>query len=115
MLCVVVAAVSVFYVGTASLQAQVTGGTISGTVTDSTGKVVANVRISFANVETGVSRDVTTNDEGFYSAPNLLAGTYNVKFAAPGFKTEAKAVIALTVAASMTLDQTLRVGSVTET
>ncbi|HST10743.1 MAG TPA: carboxypeptidase-like regulatory domain-containing protein, partial [Terriglobales bacterium] len=115
MLCVVVVAISVFYVATASLQAQVTGGAISGTVTDTTGKVVANARISFANVETGVSREVTTNDEGFYSAPNLLAGTYNVKFTAPGFKTEAKSGITLTVAASVTLDQTLGVGSITET
>lgn len=114
-LCAVVAGISVFYVATASLQAQVTGGTISGTVSDTHGKVVTNARVSFANVETGVSREVTTNDEGFYSAPNLLAGIYNVKFTAPGFKTEAKAGITLTVAASITLDQTLRVGSITET
>lgn len=115
MLCVVVIAISVFYFATAGLQAQVTGGTISGTVTDSAGKVVTSARISIANVETGVSREVTTNDEGFYSAPNLLAGTYNVKFIAPGFKTEAQAGIILTVAASITLDQKLRVGSITET
>jgi hypothetical protein len=114
-LCVVVVAISVLYVAPANLQGQVTGGTISGTVTDSAGKVVASARISIVNVETGVSRAVTTNDEGFYSAPNLFAGTYNVKFSAPGFKTEAKAGITLTVAASMTLDQKLRVGSITET
>src|SRR5215471_11118494 len=115
MLCVVVAAISAFNAANASLQAQVTGGTISGTVTDAHGKVVVNARISFANVETGVSREVTTNDEGFYSAPNLLAGSYDVKFTAPGFKTEAKSGITLTVAASVTLDQTLRVGSISET
>src|SRR5215469_8576480 len=115
MLCVVVAAISAFNAANASLQAQVTGGTISGAVTDGAGKVVASARISIVNVETGVSREVTTNDEGFYSVPNLIAGTYNVKFIAPGFKTEAKAGITLTVAASITLDQTLRVGSITET
>jgi hypothetical protein len=84
-------------------------------VTDSAGKVVTSARISIANVETGVSREVTTNDEGFYSAPNLLPGTYNVNFITPGFKTEAHAGIMLTVAASITLDQKLRVGSITET
>src|SRR5215471_14934322 len=115
MLCVVVAAISAFNAANASLQAQVTGGTISGTVTDAHGKVVVNARISFANVETGVSREVTTNDEGFYSAPNLLAGSYDVKFTAPGFKTEQTSGTTLTVAASVTLDQTLRVGSVSET
>ena len=114
MLCVVVA-ISAFSAANANLQAQVTGGTISGTVTDTHGKVVANARVAFANVETGVSREVTTNDEGFYSAPNLLAGTYNMKFTASGFKTEEKSGITLTVGASVTLDQMLRVGSITET
>ena len=48
----VVAAVVIFFAA-ANMQAQVTGGTISGTVTDSSGKVVANARISIANIETG--------------------------------------------------------------
>jgi hypothetical protein len=62
-----------------------------------------------------VSRDVTTNEEGFYSAPNLLPGEYVVKFSAKGFKTEAKGGITLTVGASLTLDQILLVGSINET
>ena len=97
------------------LQAQVAGATISGTVTDSTGKVVPNVRVSMNNVATGVSREVTTNEEGFYAAPNLLPGTYEVKFSAQGFKAEVKRDIELTVGASVSLDQQLRVGSITET
>ena len=113
-LCMVVVAIS-FFSATARIQAQVTGGTITGTVTDSSGKVVPNVHISIANIETGVTRDVSTNDEGFYSAPNLLAGSYKVTFAASGFKTEAASGITLTVAASVTLDQVLRVGSINET
>ena len=99
----------------ARVYAQVTGGTISGTVTDSTGKVLPNVHISITNLATEVSREVTTNEEGFYSAPNLLPGTYEMKFSASGFKTEAQRGITLTVAASVSLDQTLRVGSITET
>jgi len=79
-LCAVVAAVALLHTATVSTHAQVTGGTISGTVTDSSGRVVANVRISINHVATGVSREVTTNDEGFYSAPNLLPGTYEMKF-----------------------------------
>ncbi|HKV82343.1 MAG TPA: TonB-dependent receptor [Candidatus Sulfotelmatobacter sp.] len=114
LLCVVVVAALIFYAA-ANMQAQVTGGTISGTVTDSSAKVVTNARISIVNIETGVSREVTTNDEGFYSAPNLQAGPYKVTFAAQGFKTETKAGITLTVAASITLDQTVHVGSITET
>jgi len=55
---------------------QVAGGAISGTVTDSSGRVIGNVQITISNLATGVTREVTTNDEGFYSAPNLLPGTY---------------------------------------
>src|SRR5437879_2718614 len=99
----------------AELHAQVAGGTISGTVTDSSGRVINHVQITITNVATGVTREVTTNDEGFYSAPNLLPGIYEAKFSAKGFKIEARKGIELTVGASVGLDQTLRVGSLSET
>jgi hypothetical protein len=98
-----------------NLHAQVAGGTISGTVTDSSGRVINKVEITITNVATGVTRVVTTNDEGFYSAPNLLPGTYELKFSASGFKVEARKNIELTVGALVGLDQTLRVGSISET
>ena len=98
-----------------NLHAQVAGGTISGTVTDSSGRVINKVEITITNVATGVTRVVTTNDEGFYSAPNLLPGTYELKFSSSGFKVEARKNIELTVGALVGLDQTLRVGSISET
>jgi carboxypeptidase family protein/TonB-dependent receptor-like protein len=98
-----------------NLHAQVAGGTISGTVTDSSGRVINKVEITITNVATGVTRVVTTNDEGFYSAPNLLPGTYELNFSASGFKVEARKNIELTVGALVGLDQTLRVGSLSET
>src|SRR5438105_6017086 len=94
---------------------QVAGGTISGTVTDSSGRVIGNVQITINNLATGVTRDVTTNDGGFYSAPNLLPGTYQAKFSAKGFKTEARSGIALTVGATEVLDLTMKVGTAVET
>src|ERR1700732_3175204 len=97
------------------LHAQVAGGTISGTVTDSSGRVINKVEITITNVDTGVTRVVTTNDEGFYSAPNLLPGTYELKFSSSGFKVEARKNIELTVGALVGLDQALRVGSISET
>src|SRR5712671_7522106 len=106
---------SMFCSVAASLNAQVAGGTISGTVSDSSGRVINNVQITITNVATGVTRDVTTNNEGFYSAPNLLPGTYEAKYTAPGFKPELRSGIDLTVGASVVLDQALRVGSTTET
>src|SRR5262252_3638848 len=54
--------------GTATLptdiRAQVTGGSISGTVADSTGRVIAGAQIEITNPATGISRAVTTNAEG---------------------------------------------------
>ena len=98
-----------------NLHAQVAGGTISGTVTDSSGRVINNVQITITNLATGVTRDVTTNEDGFYSAPNLLPGTYEAKFTAQGFKGELRTGIEITVGASVGLDQQLRVGAVGET
>src|SRR5258708_7863619 len=114
-LCIGLLALLLFSVVAVDLHAQVAGGTISGTVSDSSGRVINNVQITITNVATGVTRDVTTNDEGFYSAPNLLPGTYEAKFSAAGFKIEERKSIELTVGASVGLDQTLRVGSLNET
>src|SRR5712672_3094513 len=105
----------VFSAASFDLQAQVTGGTISGTVVDTTGRVIANCTIAITNADTGIARNVTTNSDGVYTAPNLTAGTYDLSFTAPGFKTDIKKGIALTVGASTTLDLTMQVGTTIET
>lgn len=98
-----------------NLHAQVTGGAISGTVVDTSGRVIPNARISVANTATGISRTVTTNTDGFYTAPNLLPGTYDLTFTAPGFKTDLRKGILLTVGAAAVLDLTMQIGTVIET
>src|SRR5205814_7132160 len=70
--CLTLLAVTLGFLFPAASWGQVAGGTISGTVTDSSGRVIGNVQITINNLATGVTRDVTTNDGGFYSAPNLL-------------------------------------------
>jgi hypothetical protein len=105
----------VFSAASFDLQAQVTGGTISGTVVDTTGRVIANCTIAITNADTGIARNVTTNSDGVYTAPNLTAGTYDLSFSAPGFKTDIRKGIALTVGASTTLDLTMQVGTTIET
>ena len=97
------------------VRAQVTGGTISGTIVDSTGRVIAGAQIEITNPATGISRAVTTNAEGFYTAPNLQAGTYDLKFTATGFRTDVRNGIVLTVGASQVLDLTMQVGRAVET
>ncbi|GAC1434947.1 MAG: hypothetical protein NVSMB58_22200 [Terriglobales bacterium] len=97
------------------VQAQVAGGSISGTVTDSSGRVIPNAEITITNVDTGVTRSATTNEVGLYTTPNLLPGNYEVKFLAQGFKTEVKKGISLTVGAEEVVDLAMQVGTTTET
>ena len=99
---------------TANVHAQVAGGSISGTVTDSGARVVSGVQIKITNVATGVTREVTTNEEGVYSAPNLQPGTYEAEFSVQGFKVEKRSGLELTVGAAVVLDLTLRVGTIHE-
>src|ERR1700747_1540834 len=68
-------------------RAQVGGETLSGTVTDPSGAAIAGARVTITNKATSVTRDVTTDSTGFYSAPNLLPGDYEVSFGASGFST----------------------------
>src|SRR5436190_10368163 len=71
--------------------AQVSGATLSGTITDPSGAAIAGAKVSVTNKATGVTRDVTTDTAGFYSAPNLLPGDYEVTVAASGFSTTKQA------------------------
>jgi hypothetical protein len=98
----------------ASIRAQVVGATLSGTVTDSSGGVIPDAQISIKNTATGVTRTLTTNSDGFYTAPNLLPGTYEVTVSAPGFNREQQTGITLTVGSAQPLDFKMRVGNVSE-
>src|ERR1700730_7632567 len=91
---------------------QVTGGTFSGTVTDSSGAVIPKAQISIVSVATGVTRVVTTDTAGFYLAPNLLPGTYEITAEAKGFTTEVRTNTTLTVGAQQVLDIRMQVGTV---
>jgi hypothetical protein len=99
----------------ASAHAQVSGATLNGTVTDSSGAVVANVQISIKNEDTGEVRTVTVDAAGFYAAPNLLPGKYDISATAPGFSTTVQNGVTLTVGAQQLLNIKMRVGQVTQT
>jgi hypothetical protein len=98
----------------APVSAQVTGATLSGTVTDQSGGIVPKAEISVKNIATGVTRAVSTDPAGFYSAPNLLPGNYEITVAAPGFSSAVRTGITVTVGAQQVLNLTLQVGQVTE-
>ncbi len=96
-----------------SILAQVAGGNVSGTVTDSSGGAVANANVSILNPATGVKRSLVTNESGFYSAPNLVPGIYEVTVSATGFATMVER-LELKVGAETLLNVQLKVGDVSE-
>jgi hypothetical protein len=97
------------------LHAQVAGATLSGTVMDQSGGVVPQAAISIKNIATGITRSSTTSAAGFYSAPNLLSGTYEIRAAAQGFSSQVQTGIKLTVGEQQILNFTLQVGQMTQT
>src|SRR5487761_1719876 len=97
------------------LHAQVAGATLSGSVTDASGAVIPRAKVSIKNVATGVVRSAAADQAGFYSAPNLLPGTYDITASAPGFNTEVQTGITLTVGSQQVLNMTLQVGKVSQT
>jgi hypothetical protein len=109
------ASVVFFTLLTSSAYAQVSGATLNGTVTDSSGAVVANVQIAIKNEDTGEVRTVTVDASGFYAAPNLLPGKYDISATAPGFSTTVQNGVTLTVGAQQLLNIKMRVGQVTQT
>jgi hypothetical protein len=94
--------------------AQVVGGSISGSITDSTGSRIADAIVVVHNVETGTERKLITDSEGRYSAPSLTVGTYDVVVKRDGFAPERRSGVSLTVGQSAQVDLTLKVGAVSE-
>lgn len=100
----------------AAASAQSTTGTITGVVKDAAGAPVPDVTITITNSAINLSRTVTTNSEGTFSAPQLPPGRYTITAEKTGFKKLEKTDVVLNAADLLNAGEfTLEVGQVTDT
>lgn len=90
---------------------QETRGTILGRVTDVSGAVIPNADVQVVNQAMGTTVTLKTNQEGFYTAPLLLPGSYEVTISATGFKTFVRKDVVLQIADRIDVSTTLEIGT----
>ncbi|MGB8473270.1 MAG: carboxypeptidase regulatory-like domain-containing protein [Candidatus Acidiferrum sp.] len=90
-------------------------GTITGTITDPQGAVIADAAVVITNTDTAAERNLTTNDVGTYVAAFLQPGRYTVRVSKSGFSTVVRENLNLQVGRSLTIDLTLPVAATKST
>jgi hypothetical protein len=93
--------------------AQVTTATLEGQVLDSSGAAIPGATVTAANTATGLTRTVSTDEQGNYRIVALPVGQYNVSVEARGFRTEAKK-ITLQIAQTASMNFSLVVGELAQ-
>jgi hypothetical protein len=100
--------------GSSLVSGQTATGTITGTVTDSSGAVISGAKVAVVNTGTSSRLEIATNAAGQYTAPLLQPGSYEVNVSAPGFKAFTQTGIVLRVQQQGRVDVVLQVGSINE-
>jgi hypothetical protein len=111
--CFVLAAA--FALPCAFAQTEAINGSVRGRIVDPASAAVAKAKVNAANTATGFSRELLTNDDGYFVLPNLPLGTYTVTVRKEGFETRRHTDIVLDAGTEAVLDVQLRVGAVTTT
>jgi hypothetical protein len=86
------------------------GGSVSGTVNDSSGAVVTRADVAVINTDTGIRQAAMTDDKGLYSFPSLVVGHYTLEVRAAGFRPYRRAGIVIDANSALTIDAVLEVG-----
>src|SRR6266852_4989608 len=94
------------------VEAQRTLGGITGTVTDSSGGVLADATVTLVNDATKLTRTQTTSSTGSYDFVNLTIGTYTLTFGHDGFDTQKVPSITVQADRTATVNAVLKVGQV---
>src|SRR6266851_939200 len=95
--------------------AQVTTGSILGTIHDSTGAVVPNATVTITDTAKGTISTKQTDASGDYNVPFLIPGTYTVSVEMPGFKRSVSSNVVLDIDQKARVDFDLEAGGATET
>jgi Carboxypeptidase regulatory-like domain/TonB dependent receptor len=88
-------------------------GDISGIVSDGTGAAIPGATVTVLNVDTGVSKDYITNQDGVYDTSSIVAGNYKITFSRDGFSKLVRSSITVIVG-NTTVNAALKVGAVTD-
>src|SRR5579885_3212533 len=94
--------------------AQTDRGTITGTISDPAGAVIAAAVVQAKNAATGAVFQVASTSTGNYTLSQLPAGDYEISVAVPGFKKFIRENVVVSVAGTLRIDVPLEVGSNTE-
>lgn len=95
--------------------AQLDRGTITGTVTDTTGAVLPNTKITIKNSATNATYETATTASGDYTEVNLPSGKYDVTFDATGLKKLVRSNVVVAVSETIRVDAVLEVGESKDT
>lgn len=90
-------------------------GAIKGTVSDPSGAVVVGASVVITDVETNVSKTLTTDGQGSYSLPNLAISTYTVQVSSAGFSSERRENVKVSVGKDSIIDVSLTRGEANQT
>src|SRR5262245_59396082 len=96
----------------ASAFAQSDSAVVLGAARDSQRALVSGVIVSARNIDTGFTRDTTTDDEGRYRLTAVPPGRYELTAARTGFRTVVRAGVVLTIGAESVIDFELPVGGI---
>jgi hypothetical protein len=107
------AIVAVLLLG-ASASAQTTGATLQGTITDPQKAILPGVAVVIANTETGLTRTVVTDERGWYRAPALPPGNYEIRAELSGFGSIVRQGLTLTIGQEATVNLQLELATVQE-
>src|SRR4029077_4570627 len=99
----------------AMLLSQVNQARVLGTVSDQSGGVIAGATVTITDVQKNVSRTLTTDTAGEYTAPNLDPDTYAIRVEFRGFKTFTRQGMQLGVGQEARVDVTLQPGEQSQT